>query len=69
MNAKCRKLDDRKPRGRAPRPALDLLIATTIAFLAWLLVAQNAHAATESPEVHCVSGDASPDTRAQAIRR
>jgi trimeric autotransporter adhesin len=55
MNPKCRKIDERTPSPHAQRPALDLLIATAIALLAWLLIAGKAHAATESTEIRCVS--------------
>jgi hypothetical protein len=64
MNKKCRKVDVRKidarkidartPGASATRPTTDLLIATTIAVLAWLFVAQNAYAATDSTEIRCV---------------
>src|SRR5690242_10625694 len=47
-----------KPRVTLSRPAFDLALAGALAFLAWLLVSQAAHAATESTEFRCVSDSA-----------
>jgi trimeric autotransporter adhesin len=58
MNPKCRNTPDGKPIARAPRPALDLLVAVALALAAWLLASGKAHAATESTEIRCVSDSA-----------